>query len=229
MGEQVTGQGPPPNLPTRAAPPPLGPRIGRGRGYLWLHLAWGRAPPLPVAPPPSTPDWSPPWPSLGLGQWGGRAPEAGSAAAPAFPRQLSPHHASSRAKPVCRALLRLRLPPVAAAARTPAVERAAGGSRRPGAGHGRAACTAPCPRCRPMSCARRRRRGRRNQCADFVSFYGGLAETAERAELLRPPGPRLRRGPQPGGRAERRRAPATPACRGRQPCCCRPRTGCATR
>ena len=141
LGEQLTGQGPPLNSPTGAAPPPLGPRIGRGPGYLWPHLAWRRAPPRPVAPPPPIPDWSPPRPSLSFGQWEGARAGSRKRGGRGVPQAaVAAHHASPRAKPVCRAPPpAAATPAAAAAARTPAVERAAGGGRRPGAGHGRAA------------------------------------------------------------------------------------------
>lgn len=186
MGEQVTGQGLPPNSPNRAAPRPLGPRIGRGRGYLWPHLAWGRAPPLPCRPAPFHPRLvaalAVPRPRP-MGR--ARAPEAGSAAAPAFPRQLSPRTMRVLGPSLSAGrLLRLRLPPWQPQPPGPRLS-----SGRPAAAGAleramdellhRAVPAMPAYELREKTPARAE-----NQCADFVSFYGGLAETAERAELL---------------------------------------------
>ena len=167
LGEQLTGQGPPLNSPTGAAPPPLGPRIGRGPGYLWPHLAWRRAPYRPVAPPslpapshsrlvaaPAVPQPRP------MGRRARRNPEA---------RRPRRSPGSCRRSP-CESSGQACLPGASSGCGYPRGSRSrqdpgcrAGGRRRPApwSGPWTSCCTAPCPRCRPMSCARRPRRERR--------------------------------------------------------------------
>ena len=111
-------------------------------GRTWPGAALHTAPsPRPVSPLPPIPDWSPPRPSLSLGQWEGARAGTRKRGGRGVPQAaVAAHHASPRARLVCRAPPpAAATPAAAAAARTPAVERAAGGGRRPGAGHGRAA------------------------------------------------------------------------------------------